>query len=60
MMWRSEQKNKKNIDKNTWNIFGKLHQNLNLTCCHFGQQQEVFLGAVLVLQLEDIVSCHFQ
>lgn len=36
---------------NTWNIFGELHQNLNLTCCHFCQQQEVFLGAVLVLEL---------
>lgn len=37
--------------QNTWNIFGELHQNLNLTCCHFRQQQEVFLGAVLVLEL---------
>lgn len=46
--------------KNTWNIFGKLHQNLNLTCCHFRQQQEVFLGAVLVLELESIVYCQLQ
>lgn len=23
--------------KNTWNIFCKLHQNLNLACCHFRQ-----------------------
>ena len=36
----------------TWNIFCKLHQNLNLTCCHFCQQEEVFLCTVLVLQLE--------
>lgn len=36
----------------TWNIFRKLHQNLNLTGCHFCQQEEVFLCTVLVLQLE--------
>ncbi len=34
---------------NTWNILCKLHQNLNLTCCHFRQQEEVFLCAVLFL-----------
>lgn len=45
----------KNKKTKTWNVFGKLHQNLNLACCHLGQQQEVLLGAVLLLELETTV-----
>lgn len=42
----------------TWNILGKLHQNLNLTCRHFRQQEKVFFCAVLVLKLETSI-CNF-
>lgn len=37
------------LGNNTWNIFCKLHQNLDLTCCHLCQQEEVFFCAVLFL-----------
>lgn len=38
--------------KCTWYILRKLYQNLNLACCHFCQQEKVFLCAVLILKLE--------